>query len=153
MNNVLYKILQAAFVLVFSALLYNHLIDFNTKYFKYASSYLINKYHLEMFYYYMMFAESASIIIFLLNLWNGWIIKVYDIILSIYMIFLIVCLVCINEITNGCIECHFIAQAFFKDYSYTLYTIILLGIAYFFLFRPRLNQRVALRKNRKQGLG
>lgn len=83
----------------------------------------------------MIFVEAASILIFLFNIHLRWIIKTYDILLALYVIFLIICLACLNEITNGCIDCHFIAQGFFQDYFSTLLTIILIGLVYFLIFR------------------
>lgn len=142
MGNRYYTILKIVLVGVFAMLLFNHLNGFEIKYFKYASSYLINKYHLEKFYYFMIFVEAGSILILVFNLWLTWLIRLYDILLAVYIVFLIICLVCIKEVTNGCIDCHFIAQAFFKDYSYTLYTIVSVGLIYIFCFRPFVSKKI-----------
>lgn len=151
MNSSVFKILKISLLGIFSILLFNHLDDFEIKYFKYASSYLINKYHLEKFYYFMIFVEATSILILLFDVWFNWLLRLYDFLLSIYIVFLVICLVCIKEVTNGCIDCHFVAQAFFKDYSYTLYTIVSVGLLYLFCFRPLVLRKMQQKKDGLNG--
>jgi hypothetical protein len=58
-----------------------------------------------------------------------------DYLLATYFIFLIICLASLKEITNGCIECHYIAKVYMEDYWVTLVIIISLSLIYFFIIR------------------
>jgi len=121
---------------VFLLLLINHISGFQIKYFKYASSLLINKYHLEFGYYYMIFFELISLPILLVKSTSIYY-KIYDFLFSIYIIFLSTCFLAINEITNGCIGCHYFASIYWDNYIVTLYFLGFLALIYLFIIRNK----------------
>jgi hypothetical protein len=132
--KLLFKLL---FSLLFLSLLFNHIYGFQLKYFKYASVYFINTYHLNNFYFYMMFVEFVSIFIVFLKL-PKWVVYIYDVLLSIYCIALIAALYTMYELTNGCIGCHYIASAFYDNNYFTLGIVVFLGLMYLFYLRDKI---------------
>jgi hypothetical protein len=143
----MYKnIAPAIFVIVFLLLLVNHLRDFNINYFKYSSSFLINKWRLQYGYFFMILVELASVLLILLRVKRKSILRVYDCLLAVYVAFLAVCLGCMYEITDGCIDCHYIAKVFFEDHLVTLGIVAGTGLLYLLVIRPGLYHPGAVNK-------
>lgn len=139
MNNV--KLFSRIIIWVcFLSLLLNHVIGFDIKFYKYSSSYLISEYELQWGYYFMIFFEMLSLIVLLFNS-DAFIYKVYDYLFIFYIIFVLVCLINFNKITNGCIECHYIASVFFAGYKLTIFLLVAVTILYFLVLRGNIKQK------------
>lgn len=130
-------LVKLIFSILFLCLLFNHFYGFQIKYFKYASSDLINRYHLNYFYFYMMTIEFISIFIIYLKL-NKIFVYLYDALLAIYSICLMAALITMYEITNGCIQCHYIASVFVDNNYFTLFIVAGLGLLYLFYLRSQM---------------
>ena len=128
--------IKVFFSLAFLVLLYNHLDNFMIKYFKYASSYMINKYHFQYGYYFMVAFETLSLIVFLIPS-KSFFFKIYDWLFFIYILFLASCLISIEYITDGCTSCHYFASFFFENYLVTLCILLVIGLLYIFIIRNK----------------
>ncbi len=132
MKTILFFIYKLIFLLTFFSLFLNHIINFQSKYFKFASSDLINKYNLGWSYYFMIIVEFISLFIFIFPS-NHFFHKLFDYVIIIYATFISFCLINLYKITNGCIDCHYIANIFFGNYIVTIILIYISIVLYFYV--------------------
>ncbi len=124
---------KCIYSLVFASIFVNHIVGFQTKYLKYATSDLINEFHLAYMYYFLVFFSGISIFIALVN--SRIFYKIYDILFFAYFVFVLSCIVAMQQVTHGCIDCHYIVKIFVEDYKLTGLILFIMAILYLFVIR------------------
>jgi len=122
---------------LFLGVLCNHILHFTTKYLQFSTSIFINENHLQFAYFFLIFFEFISVFIFLIN--RSLIVNyVYSFFALFYFTFLIFLLYYINDITGGCIDCHFIAKYIFENVQTTISITVFLFLLYFYIFSKKI---------------
>jgi hypothetical protein len=135
-RHILNKLTILVYSIAFALLLANHLNHFSEKYFKFGSSVLVNKYHLQYFYIFMIFFEALTLFVYFILLYKR-VRLIYDILAVVYFSFSIAFLLFIDTLTNGCLDCHYISSFFNENYKTTLYCTIGLVLLYFLVIRAK----------------
>ena len=131
------NLIKAVFSIFFLIFFINHILDFNTKYFKFSSIQFINENHLNFFYYFMTVFELISVVIVFLKP-NKIVVRLYDFLLIAYCVIVPTSLFCIYDLTNGCPQCHFISSSFISNQYFNIIIIICLGLIYLYSLRDLL---------------
>lgn len=120
--------------LTFAAFLANHLVDFSTRYIKFATIRLVNEYNIHYFYFFMVGFELVSVLVPFIKLPKA-LMWAYDALLAVYCIVVPAALICLYELTNGCPECHFITSSFTNGQYINCFLVLGLGVLYLFVLR------------------
>lgn len=134
------KIFKIIFVTGMLILFFSHVYQFQKSYIQFSTSSVIYKLNLQKMYYYMLFVEITSILFLIRNFENSRLAKIYDVLFSLYFLFLVIMLININIATGNCIDCHYFASFFYSNYKVTLFFLGILGVVYLFFIRNQKNK-------------
>ncbi len=132
------SISRIVFSLSFLTLFINHIRDLESKFIKFSSFNVVAEYHLSFGYYFMTAFELISVLLILINLRSRFY-RIYDFLLAVYVVFVAVLLIALSQ-SYECIECHYVANAFYLDYKKTLIIIVCLALLYYFVIT---NKKIA----------
>ncbi len=133
------NITKVCYSAVFGLILLNHLTNYEIKYIKYATSAMISELNLQWAYFFLVAFSALSVAVAFINDKSSFFV-LYDILFFVYFVFVFAIFLSFYEVTNGCVDCHFLLKIFIEDFQITFLVLILLSFMYLFVIRRK--QRV-----------
>lgn len=129
------QFLKILITITYCSLLYGHVRDFNTNYFRYSSINIVYEYYLQYLYYFMIIFEFISTFIHYFKVKNL-LFVIYKWMLGFYIIIIVSLLIHLNY-SMVCVDCHYVAKVFYLNNLNTLKIIISLFVVQFFILETK----------------